>query len=113
MRVKIKVALILVIVLGSCVVLTALIMSRRPRGDEETVSEHIKPETTVDHQDSWPMFRGGQQLLGRASGSLPDSLKFVWKFKTGDQIKSSPAIEGNLVFIGSSDANVYAIDLES
>jgi len=74
MRVKIKLILILVIFLGSCVVLTSLIMSRKPRGDEETVSEHIQPETTVGHQDSWPMFRGGQQLLGRASGSLPDSL---------------------------------------
>ncbi len=113
MRVKIKLALILVIILGSCVVFTALIISRMRRGDEETVSGIIQPETTVGCQDGWPMFRGGQQLLGRASGSLPDSLRFVWKFKTGDQIKSSPAIEGNLVFIGSSDANVYAIDLAS
>jgi len=62
------------------------------------------------------MFRGGQRLLGRApsaSGGLPDSLTLVWRFKTGGQIKSSPAVYDGLVFIGSSDANIYAIDLEN
>ncbi len=112
MRVKIKATLILIIILGACVVFTLLIISRMRRGDGENVSELIRPETTVGHQESWPMFRGGQQLLGRASGSLPDSLRVLWKFKTGDQVKSSPAIDNHLVFIGSSDANVYAIDLE-
>ncbi len=113
MRVAIKVTLVLVIIVGVCVILTALIISRAKPGDEDTVAELKQPKVTVDSQDSWPMFRGEQRLLGRASGTLPDSLRFVWKFKTNGQIKSSPAINNNVVFIGSSDANVYAIDLES
>ncbi|OHB73848.1 MAG: Pyrrolo-quinoline quinone, partial [Planctomycetes bacterium RBG_16_55_9] len=39
------------------------------------------------------------------------SLTFLWKFKTGDTVKSSPVIVGNRVFVGSSADNVYAIDL--
>ncbi len=113
MRVAIKVTSVLVIIVGVCVILTALIISRAKPGDEDTVAELKQPKVTVDSQDSWPMFRGEQRLLGRASGTLPDSLRFVWKFKTNGQIKSSPAINNNVVFIGSSDANVYAIDLES
>jgi len=126
MKVGVKVNLVLVIIVGACVVLTAMIISLLQPGDEKTVVELEQPGAAVDavrdhqekvsvgvdSQDSWPMFRGGQQLLGRASGTLPDSLRFVWKFKTNGQIKSSPAIDDNLVFIGSSDGNVYAIDLE-
>jgi len=123
MRVAIKVTLVLVIIVGACVIFAVLIISRPKPGGEDTVAELKQPEATVDGQDSflrsaspkhgsWPMFRGGQRLLGRASGTLPDSLRFVWKFKTNGQIKSSPAIDNNVVFIGSSDANVYAIDLE-
>ncbi len=60
----------------------------------------------------WPMFRGGQGLLGRASGSLPDKLDLIWRFKTNGPVKSSPAIVGGRVFVGSSDANVYSIDIK-
>src|ERR1043166_5592066 len=60
--------------------------------------------------DSWPMFRGGPALLGVASGRLPDKPAQLWSFKTGRPIKSSPAIEGGRVFIGSDDGNLYALD---
>jgi hypothetical protein len=96
MKIVIKITLVLVIIVGACVILTALIISRPQPGDEEAVAELIQPEVTVDSQDSWPMFRGGQQLLGRASGTLPDSLRFVWKFKTNGQVKSSPVIDDQM-----------------
>lgn len=62
---------------------------------------------------NWPMFRGGPNLSGRASGALPDELKVLWKFKTNGGIKSSPAVVDDLVFIGSSDKKVYAIDVKN
>jgi len=62
---------------------------------------------------SWPMFHGGQGLLGRAEGDLADSLQLLWKFKTADTVKSSPALDAGRVFVGSSDENVYALDLAS
>jgi len=62
---------------------------------------------------NWPMFHGGQGLLGRTEGILSDSLTLLWKFKTGAEVKSSAAIHGGRVFIGSSDKNVYALDLRT
>jgi outer membrane protein assembly factor BamB len=57
------------------------------------------------------MFHGGQGLLGRAEGSLADSLRLLWKFKTGAEVKSSAAVHEGRVFIGSSDESIYALDL--
>ncbi len=112
MKIEIKTILVVVIV-GLCLILVAMIISRPESGDKETVTELIQPQVAVQGQSSWPMFRGGQSLLGTAAGTLPDSLQLVWKFKTGAEIKSSPAIDDGLVFIGSADANVYAIGLEN
>ena len=46
-----------------------------------------------------------------ADGELADSLHLRWIFKTGDMVKSSPVIGFNNVYIGSSDGNVYAVDI--
>ncbi len=58
----------------------------------------------------WPMFRGGPGLLGVASGQLPDRLGLLWTFKTEGPVKSSAAISGGRVYVGSDDGNLYAID---
>ncbi len=113
MKISIKTILVVAIIIGLCLILVAMIIGRPEPGDKETVTEFPKKQVVVPDQSSWPMFRGGQSLLGTAAGSLPDSLQLLWKFKTGAEIKSSPAIDKGLVFIGSADANVYAIDLEN
>ena len=61
----------------------------------------------------WPMFHGGPNLRGVASGTLADSLTLLWKFKADAEVKSSPVISEGRVFIGSSDKNVYALDLQT
>jgi outer membrane protein assembly factor BamB len=61
----------------------------------------------------WPMFRGGQSLAGIASGELPAKPGLLWTFKTGGPVRSSAAIVGGRVFIGSNDKNLYALDLGS
>ncbi len=75
------------------------------------VGERPPAGRVLKSQKSWPMFRGEKRLLGRAAGMLPDSMSLMWKFEAKDEIKSSPVIDANVVFVGSSDANVYAIDL--
>ena len=61
----------------------------------------------------WPMFHGGPNLRGVAPGTLADSLTLRWKFKTDAEVKSSPVISEGRVFVGSSDKNVYALDLQT
>ncbi len=87
---------------------------RLSQGDSRARAEADKSvPTVVDDGSSWTMFGGGQGLLGHASGTLSDRLGLLWKYKTGAEVKSSAAISKGAIFIGSSDANVYAIDLRT
>jgi outer membrane protein assembly factor BamB len=60
---------------------------------------------------SWPMFRGGPALPGTAAGSLPAKPVLLWSFKSQGPVKSSPAIVGGRVFVGSDDHRLYALNL--
>jgi eukaryotic-like serine/threonine-protein kinase len=42
--------------------------------------------------DSWPIFRGDQNLTGVSNTIIPDSPKLLWTFETGDNLKSSPVV---------------------
>ena len=60
------------------------------------------------------MFRGNPQHTGvyRASAvSAPAKVK--WKFHTGGMVISSPALVGNIVYVGSTDGNLYGVDRDS
>lgn len=43
----------------------------------------------------------------------PDALKVIWQFACEDEVRSSPCIYGEVLFIGSYDHNVYALDAET
>ena len=58
-----------------------------------------------------------QALLGlSATGSLPalpvqtEETKLSWSFQCGDEIRSSPAVAGGMVFVGAYDTYLYALD---
>lgn len=59
----------------------------------------------------WPNYRGGPSLHGKAPGSIGDVLELAWTFKTGDAIVSSPVVSDGVVYFGSSDQHLYAVDL--
>ncbi len=117
MRVGIKTALVAVIIAVVCLIIAAILIKPHvKRGDKYLAPPFRRGldsnEGLTLPKGNWPMFRGEQRLLGRASGSLPGKLRLVWKFKTEGSVKSSPVIGDGLVFVGSSDANIYAIDLK-
>ena len=60
------------------------------------------------------MFRGNPQHSGvyQAAG-VPKFSKVKWKFHTNGSVVSSPAVAGGVVYVGSSDGILYAVDLES
>ncbi len=39
--------------------------------------------------------------------------ELVWKFQTGGQVNSSPAISDGVVYVGSEDTYLYALDVQS
>lgn len=59
----------------------------------------------------WPMARGNPRLTGISSEPLPDRFALKWRFKTGGEVRSSAAISGGWVYVGSGDSNVYCVAL--
>jgi eukaryotic-like serine/threonine-protein kinase len=59
-------------------------------------------------------FRGNLAHTGvyNATG-VPKFSQVKWKFHTDGQVISSPAVANGMAFVGSTDGNLYAIDLES
>lgn len=55
--------------------------------------------------------RGNRALSGLTSANLPLKVVLKWTFKTGQEIKSTPVIQGNRIVVGSTDENVYCLDL--
>jgi eukaryotic-like serine/threonine-protein kinase len=61
-----------------------------------------------------PMFRGNLEHTGvyNAPG-VPRFNRVKWKFHTKGSVVSSPAISGAVAYVGSTDHNLYAVDLAS
>jgi outer membrane protein assembly factor BamB len=59
-----------------------------------------------------PSFRGGSDHPGvYDSAAITHAPQLKWKFQTAGKIFSSPAISGGVLFVGSTDHNLYALDL--
>ena len=61
-----------------------------------------------------PMFRNDPAHSGiYNTAGAPVFSKVKWSFHTGGEVISSPAIVGGMVYVGSNDGNLYAIDQQS
>ena len=59
-------------------------------------------------------FRGDAAHRGEFAGPAPHAApRLKWSFPTGDRIVSSPVLHGGVLFFGSDDGNVYAVDAAS
>jgi hypothetical protein len=57
------------------------------------------------------MFRGGVNHSGvYDAAGVPRLTGAKWKFHTNGYVFSSPAVANGVVYVGSSDGNLYAID---
>jgi outer membrane protein assembly factor BamB len=60
------------------------------------------------------MFRGDPQHSGiYASSQVATFSRVKWKFHTGGMVYSSPAVAAGVAYIGSTDGNLYAVDIAS
>jgi outer membrane protein assembly factor BamB len=60
--------------------------------------------------DSWPMFRHDLNHTGYSTSTVPDGPSIDWTFQAVNGFESSPVVEYGMVFIGSLDHNVYALN---
>jgi eukaryotic-like serine/threonine-protein kinase len=57
------------------------------------------------------MFRGDPAHSGTYAGNgVPKLTGVKWKFRTGGEVVSSPAVVDGVVYVGSNDGKLYAID---
>src|SRR5438105_2229627 len=59
----------------------------------------------------WPLFRGDALQTGVAKDALPESLAVLWKVQAKDGFDAAAAIAGGVVYAGSQDEYLYALDL--
>jgi len=62
------------------------------------------------HAADWPVFRGDAALTGVGEGELALPLKLLWRFETGDDVRATPVIGDGVVYVGSTDKKLYALD---
>jgi len=55
------------------------------------------------------MFRGGPAHLGVYDAQAPRQLSLKWTFSTNGAIVSSPTVAGGVVYAGSADGGLYAV----
>lgn len=79
-------------------------------GDADVQATELIP---ANPGGDWPQFHGDQAQSGFVTGELPDQLSLQWRFKAGDEVRSSPAIVQGKVYVGSSDKNIYVIDVQT
>jgi outer membrane protein assembly factor BamB len=60
---------------------------------------------------AWPNYRGSNILNGITHSKFETPMKLSWSVKIGDEIKSSPIICENMIYVGSMDGTFYALDL--
>jgi outer membrane protein assembly factor BamB len=56
------------------------------------------------------MFRNGPDHLGVYDGPAPTLQTLAWKFKTTGRVISSPLVVGDVVYVGSTDGSLYAVN---
>jgi hypothetical protein len=68
---------------------------------------------TPSSTDWWPMFRHDLKHTGYTTSEAPTTNNTVWIYQTGDVIYSSPSVVNGVVFVGSFDHNVYALEAKT
>ncbi len=69
---------------------------------------------SVSAPGEWAMFRGDLTRTGTADPiGPPPKGELKWKFEAGDTIQSSPTLAYGMIYIGSKDKSLYALDAET
>jgi parallel beta-helix repeat protein len=59
---------------------------------------------------SWTTFKGNFERTGYTTSPAPESNATAWIFQTGGSISSAPVVAAGMVFVGSNDGYLYAVN---
>jgi len=75
--------------------------------DPDIFYKYVRVHST---QYPWPMFRHNPRHTGYTESPAPNTNQTQWNYTTSGNVYSSPAVADGMVFVGSNDGNVYALD---
>jgi hypothetical protein len=67
-------------------------------------------QALMNTQSHRPMFRHDLTHTGYSTSASHCTNQTLWSYTTGNQVHSSPAIFGGVVFVGSDDNKIYALN---
>ncbi len=73
----------------------------------------LAPALLVSPLAAQSMFRGGPTHSGVYPAAPGEYGGIRWQFATGGPVRSSPTVSEGVVYIGSGDGNVYALDVRT
>ena len=87
----------------------------KKQSQQPTVQQSAAPETVEPivppRAEDWHMFMYNVSFSGVSPDkSLAPPLELLWKFKTGGPLHASPVIANDILYIGSTDGKLYALD---
>lgn len=82
----------------------------KPTSPEITIPEVVEPVIPPRPED-WHMFMHDLQFSGKSPDQkLKPPFELVWQFKTGGPLTASPVIANGILYIGSADGKLYALN---
>lgn len=82
----------------------------QPSIPQVTAPEDAAPIVPPRPED-WHMFMHDLQLTGKSPDrKIKPPLQLLWQFKTGGPIEASPVIANGVLYIGSADGRLYALN---
>ena len=66
--------------------------------------------SVINAPTEWPMFHHDLDHTGYTTNTGPTTNNVLWSYLTGDSVDSSPAVLNGVVYVGSEDYNVYALN---
>ena len=84
---------------------------QRSAGQQPAPSEVLESVTPKPRAEDWHTFMHDLDFSGVSSDkTLKPPLDLLWKFKTGGPLYASPVIANGILYIGSTDGKLYALD---
>ncbi|MBV8144505.1 MAG: PQQ-binding-like beta-propeller repeat protein [Gammaproteobacteria bacterium] len=77
-------------------------------------SAHLPEGTNFDYWTSSPLYADGVVYIGSGDSNIyalrAGDGHIVWKFKTGNRVRATPATDGDRIYVGGFDGVMYALD---
>ena len=85
--------------------------SRQSAVKQSASPEVMESVTPPPRPEDWHTFMHNLGFSGVSpDNNLAPPLELVWKFKTGGPLHASPVIANGILYIGSTDGKLYALD---